>query len=326
MSDPLEPHSRREFLQWLGRLSALGAGAAALAACSKGSSSVTPTPSGPPGSLVSVAVDLGQVTMESAPDPVNPGEQIFTYALIDRSNNLVTTPQTQVWFAQTANEKALGPFAGTWYPFTGYAATGDKSPQSPLTGVYVSTVEVKAAGTWTALAVATVNGARVGGTSTLPVTDGKVLAALGSRAIPFDSPVATTPAKIAEICTRSPVCHLHSISITDALKNGKPSVICFATPLLCTSMLCGPTLDEVILVAQKFGAKANLIHIEEFLPGKNLKPGPATLQNQSPTFKAWGFQDEPWVIVVDRKGVIRGRLGPGASVAPEIESVLQPLT
>ncbi len=322
----IEPKSRRDFLKWLGRASALGVGAAALAACTKGGSTVTnPPPSGPPGSLGALADGLSQVSVLSATTPVNPGAQIFSYAMVDASNNLVTAPQTQVWLAQNASDVAIGPFTGTWYELTGYAKTGDKSPQSPLAGVYVATIDVKAAGTWTALAMATLNGAGVGGTTTLPVTDGKVVAALGSKAIPFDSPVATTPAKLAEICTRNPVCHLHSISITDALKNVKPTVICFVTPLLCQTRLCGPTLDEVILVSQKLGARVNLIHVEEFLPGKDLTPPSATLQNQSPAFKAWGFTDEPWVIVVDRKGIIRGRLGPGASVAPEIESVLKPL-
>ncbi len=325
MLDQLGSESRREFLRRLGRLSAVGVGAAALAACTKGSPIVTPAPSGPPGSLPQLAFGLKPVSVISATTPVNPGSQIFTYAMFDANNNLITAPTTQLYFARTSNDQALGPFTGTWFPLSAYAETGDQSPKSPITGVYVSTVEVKVVGTWTALAVTTLNGAGVGGTTTLPVTDGKVVAALGSKAIPFDSPVATAPAKIAEICTRTPVCHLHAISITDALKSGKPTVICFATPLLCQTRFCGPTLDEVILVSQKFGSKANFIHIEEFLPGKELKPPPATPENLSPAFKAWGFQDEPWVIVVDRKGVIRGRLGPGASVAPEIESVLQPL-
>jgi hypothetical protein len=65
--------------------------------------------------------------------------------------------------------------------------------------------------------------------------------------------------------------------------------------------------------------------VEEFLPGKDLQPPPATLENVSPAFKAWGFQDEPWVIVIDGRGMIRGRLGPGATVAPEIEQTLRSL-
>ena len=62
-------------------------------------------------------------------------------------------------------------------------------------------------------------------------------------------------------------------------------------------------VDEQLLVFERYGAgKANFIHVEEFLPGKDLKPPPATAQHLSPAFKAWGFQDEPWVIVIDAEG------------------------
>ena len=38
----------------------------------------------------------------------------------------------------------------------------------------------------------------------------------------------------------------------------------------------------------------------------------------------WGFETEPWTIVIDRKGVIRGRFV-GPVTAPQIEAFLQPL-
>src|SRR5439155_7611647 len=154
---------------------------------------------------------------------------------------------------------------------------------------------------------------------------GEIPGAIGSKAISVPTPVATNDARLKEICTRTPVCHLHSIALDDALKSGKPTVACFATPLLCQSQLCGPVLDEAILVAEKHGSKANFIHVEEFLPGPDHKPPPADAQHQSPAFKAWHLLTEPWVFVIDRKGIIRGRLGPGPVVAPVIEQALQPL-
>jgi hypothetical protein len=39
----------------------------------------------------------------------------------------------------------------------------------------------------------------------------------------------------------------------------------------------------------------------------------------------WGFQSEPWLIVIDRAGTIRTRLGEGPTVASEIETALTPL-
>ena len=166
-------------------------------------------------------------------------------------------------------------------------------------------------------------GAKAAGEQLFAVTSKRLVAGVGSKAVSVDTPVATTTAKLEEICTRTPPDHMHSISLADALTNGKPTVVSFATPLLCESMLCGPVVDEQILVSEKYAAKANFIHVEEFLPGSAHSPGPATLENQSKGFEAWGFQTEPWVLVIDAKGVIRGRMGPGPATAPEIEAALK---
>ena len=117
--------------------------------------------------------------------------------------------------------------------------------------------------------------------------------------------------------TRTPVDDMHFISLDKALKNGKPTVVSFATPKFCSSRLCGPVVDEQLLVFQKVGAeKANFIHVEEFPEQDVSKPAPA--------FLAWGFESEPWVIVIDGEGTIRARfLGP--ATADMIEAALNPL-
>jgi hypothetical protein len=327
---PAPPTDRRGFL----RLAAGASVAGFLAACTKGSSSVPPTPStgeasGPPDSLTGLSAGLRQVSVQSAvQSKVNPGKQMFSFIVAEASGALITGATAQVYLAVDPGAHAEGPFDATWQDFTGYAATNDRSPESPLTGVYYGEIDVPSdppAAVWTILITTTKDGEDVGGVTHLQTTPKRVVAALGSKAVSVKTPVATTPKQAAQICTRTPPCPLHTISLDDALRNGKPTVVCFATPLLCESMLCGPVVDEVILVARQGGSKANVIHVEEFLPGKDLQPPPATLENLSPAFKAWGFQDEPWVIVIDAHGAVRGRLGPGATVAPEIEQVLGPL-
>lgn len=100
----------------------------------------------------------------------------------------------------------------------------------------------------------------------------------------------------------------------------------WSNQVFASAGLIWTTSHVPLLVFEKYGpAKANFIHVEEFLPGKDLQPPPATAENLSPAFKAWGFQNEPWVIVVDRTGIIQGRLGPGVTAAPLIEAALEPL-
>jgi hypothetical protein len=195
-----------------------------------------------------------------------------------------------------------------------------------LIGEISDTIEKLSEISSTIAAAVDTSGGVLAGTSAVPVTTDLMPEAIGTKARLFPTPVATTKHGLEEICTRRPPDSMHYISLDDAMRNGKPSVVSFATPLLCQSQTCGPVVDEQMLVFQKYGpGKANFIHVEEFLPGKDLQPPPGTPQNLSPAFKASGFLDEPWVIVIDRKGIVRGRLGPGAIAAPQIEAALQPL-
>jgi hypothetical protein len=169
-----------------------------------------------------------------------------------------------------------------------------------------------------------VGSARAVGTAALPVVATASVAPVGSQAISVKTPVATTEQGLLAICTREPPDHMHTISLDEALTNGKPTVVSFATPLLCQSMVCGPVVDEVLAVHDAVGeSKANFIHVEEFLPGPDHSPPPATLENQSPGFKAWGLQTEPWTFVIDKDGVVQARFQ-GPVVASQIQAALTP--
>ncbi len=283
-------------------------------------------PSGAPGSINALTAGAQQLSLLSTNTPVNPGKVLFGFDLSTSAGGLVTAGSPQVWIAKDQTSPATGPFQATWHPFTAYTQTGDHSPKSPLPGTYAVVLDVPSTGNWlvAAVAVGVANGARAAGVGALPVTDAKVPAAIGSKAVSVPTPVGTTEAKLKQICTREPPCHLHATSLDAALRNGKPTVVSFATPLLCESQLCGPVVDEQILASQSFGSKANFIHVEEFLPGPDLKPPAPTLANQSPGFKAWSFSTEPWVVVIDRAGVVRARFE-GPVTSPQIEAALQDL-
>ena len=55
---------------------------------------------------------------------------------------------------------------------------------------------------------------------------------------------------------------LHQISIADAVTNGKPTVILFATPRFCTSRTCGPSHQVVLSLAKNYADRVNFIHVE----------------------------------------------------------------
>ena len=176
-------------------------------------------------------------------------------------------------------------------------------------------MEFPEAGNWLVAATIEVDGGRAVGQGAVPVA-AEVPAAVGAKAKPLKTPVATTAAGRKKICTREPACPLHEISLDDALAAGRPTVVNFGTPLLCTSQICGPVVDEQMVVADKLGGKASFVHVEIYPSRNTAKPVPALAE--------YGFTTEPWLLVVDRDGVIQARYE-GPVTAGQIEDALRPL-
>ena len=314
--------TRREFL--LGAATALVA-----AACSKGGTPrpTSPPPSGPlrPKSLHDLAQGAVRLSLIQAQSELPTGKAQFTFGLSTPQGGLLQGGSPQVFVAQDETSKPLGPFRATYFQFAPASEFNDpKIPRSNITGFYSASVDVPSPGPWFFAAAAEAGGRTAVGVGASTVKE-QVPNAVGARATPFHTPVATTRRGLEEICTREPPDSMHYVALDNALKNGKPTVVSFATPLLCESRLCGPVVDEQILVFKKIGkSRANFIHVEEFLPGKDLKPPGPTIGNRSPAFKAWHLTTEPWVFVIDRKGVIRAAFE-GPSVAAQIDSALTPL-
>ena len=316
--------SRRDLL----RYAAGGAGAlglsALLAACggsNRSQSQGSRPAAAPSGSIAALVAGTQQLSLLNAQSSLEVGRQLFTFGLSTPDNRLVVGGTPQLWAAIGDTDKALGPFPVRSYQLSAYNQTGDKSPKTDLTSYFGAEVTLPQPGNWQFVAVIDLNGQRSAGRGAVPVL-AKAVAQTGTKALAVASPVATSPAELKKICTRVPPCRLHAISLDKAIASGRPTVACFATPLLCQSRMCGPVVDEVIVAAGKVPAgKANFIHVEEFLQPDPSKPNTTQL---SPTFKAWGFQTEPWTVVIDRHGIIRDRFE-GPVTAAQVEQAVRPL-
>jgi hypothetical protein len=306
--------SRRELL----RLAGVGGGALGLAALLGACGGDEPPPAdAPAGSLQALQANARQLSLLGAQSQLQVGESLFTFGLAAADNSLVTGGAPEVWLARDDTSKALGPYPTRWYELHAYAQTKDRSPQSELTGFYAAQVELAQPGNWMAAATLELDGGRAVGRGAVPVVAAAdAPAAVGSKARPVRTPVATTAAARKKVCTRDPACPLHEVSLDDALGAGRPAVVNFATPLLCSSRMCGPVVDEQMVVADKLGRKASFVHVEIFPDRDPSKPAPA--------LTAYGFTTEPWLLVVDRDRVIRARFE-GPVTAAQIEGALRPL-
>src|SRR4029077_20963089 len=106
---------------------------------------------------------------------------------------------------------------------------------------------------------------------------------------------------------------LHQQRIADAIIQGKPQVIEFATPKYCTSRVCGPVVDVVRTLIPVYGDRVVFIHQEIWQAG---------MQTFAPTVKGWKLRSEPWIFVVDGGGTVRARFE-GLTTRREIEAALR---
>lgn len=116
---------------------------------------------------------------------------------------------------------------------------------------------------------------------------------------------------------------LHSMTVADAIGNGRPTMVVVSTPVYCQSQFCGPITDAVQRLAQRFGDRMNFIHLEVWRDFERQAINKAAAD--------WMYRDggdnanEPWVFVVDRDGVVRHRLDNVISDAQLDEAVTHEL-
>jgi hypothetical protein len=169
------------------------------------------------------------------------------------------------------------------------------SPETSDLGLYVVRFEFDRPGAWQvdlAGTSATAAAFEVVSTSTVPGP--------GDPAPRSATPTADSVDDLATITTdTAPVDRFYQLSIADAVANGRPTVVAFATPAFCQTALCGPTLDVVKAVAAG-RSDIDFIHVEPF----DIDRARAGSLEPVDVMFDWGLATEPWVFVVDGEGVV----------------------
>ncbi len=140
-----------------------------------------------------------------------------------------------------------------------------------------------------------------------------VVPTVGDQAPTAASPTFAKPLGVKPICTRTPMCPLHKLSLADLIGKGRPVAVIFATPALCQSQYCGPILDTLLPFATRYAEQIDFVHVEIYrdLTGTTV----------SPTVDAWNLSSEPWLFAVNPEGKIVDRLD-GAFASDEIDALL----
>ncbi len=102
---------------------------------------------------------------------------------------------------------------------------------------------------------------------------------------------------------------MYEMTVAEAVSDGTPAVIVFATPGFCTSATCGPLLDQVKALRTGYEG-IDFVHVEIY---EDLQVESTEDLTTVPATTEWGLPSEPWVFVVDDSGDVTAAFEGAAS-------------
>lgn len=265
-------------------------------------SAATPAAGSAPAPALEVAVASSDLAV---------GAERFAFGLMDEQGQLVPDARLSLAFFRIEGDQAIE---------AGRAPAHYFGAPAGASGLYVAQTRFDRAGVW---------GLEVSGT----LADGQALApqrlrftvagrssgpALGEEPPDIDQAVLEEGGDPRSLSTDPhPDPDLYRMTVAQAKRSGRPSLLLFATPGLCQSEICLPVMEEVKAIKARYAGRINVLHLEVYASLN--QPG-----ELSPAMKAWGLNTEPWVYLLDARGRVAARLE-GWAPAAEIEPLLQPL-
>ncbi|MGH2589378.1 MAG: TlpA family protein disulfide reductase [Actinomycetota bacterium] len=240
---------------------------------------------------------------------VLPDQRLVSFGSVDLSFSYVGTAEEEV-------EPQPGPGAIAVYLPTPGTADGAGGPAvtlpSEARGVYqAEDVTFDRAGFWQVDVTAEVEGLGALRASTaFAVLEEPRYPAPGDRALRTENlTVESDDAPPEAIDSRAvntgevPDPELHEWTISEAVRQGRPALVVFSTPVYCVSEFCGPVTEVVEDLASRYDDRAVFIHVEIWRDHveNTINQGAAD----------WLFRDgtltEPWLYLIGPDGTIVDR-------------------
>ena len=299
---------------------ALLAGASFLAGCSSEPEptpqpTVPPTVAGPSSSTPVPAAGPPEVGLGLATVDLGVGLNRFAFGIRDADSKPVRTP------------KALATFMfieSTPYEVRAQAEASFVTWPTGRAGVYVvDGVELDKAGRWgLVVEVETDDGAIAVGQLGFDVKLTSSSPAIGSLAPRSLNKTGGDSTDLGEITTSpDPDPDLYRMTVAEAVDAGRPTVVTFATPAFCTTATCGPQVEVVSALEDRYGDEASFIHVEVYDNPVEMR-GDFSKGRISPVLEEWGLISEPYTFILDGEGVIKSKFE-GFVTEEELEAALK---
>jgi hypothetical protein len=177
-------------------------------------------------------------------------------------------------------------------------------PSGPQ-GIFKVNLDLETSGVWLVeVDVTTADGTPVTAQGTLAVRPESITPAIGSAAPASSTLTLGSVDDLATITSSTePDPDLYRLSIDHALKKDKPLVVVFATPAFCVSATCGPQVEVLSSLKERFKDEANFIHVEVFANPHEVEAGrPAG--GFVPAVAEWRLPTEPWTFIMNNAGLV----------------------
>ena len=189
-------------------------------------------------------------------------------------------------------------------------------------GVYTVQLTFDKPGDWGIGAVATdAAGSGRAASIRVRVAETGATPALGSPAPRTVTKTVRDVASLDEMTTDpDPDPEMYALTIAEALDEAKPLVVAFSTPAYCTTATCGPQLDIVKELRQKYGDRMNFIHVEIYDNPLEIQ-GDLSRGRVAPAVTEWNLPSEPWTFIVDGGGLVQAKFE-GFATSDELEGAI----
>ena len=257
---------------------------------------------------------VSELQMPLASSDLSVGPNRFVFGLIDSQSGPVRDAQVQVSTFYRGGGGAEGPIESVPGVFR-------KWPVGPG-GVYTAQLSFDRPGLWGVGAlVIGADGSLSSGSVQFEVQEASATPAIGSPAPRSVNKTARDVEKLEEITTDlDPDPEIYAMTIVEAIDTGKPIVVSFSTPAFCETATCGPQLDVVKDLKERYRDRVNFIHVEIFDNPEEMQ-GDRSKGRLAPAVVEWNLPSEPWTFIVDSDGLVSAKFE-AFTTSEELEEAL----
>ncbi len=172
-------------------------------------------------------------------------------------------------------------------------------------GLYTAELDFDRAGEWTLeIAVEETDGSTKRTELPFEVLDKAFAPSVGSKAIRSESKTVRDVESLDQLVTGSvqdP--DFYQSTIAEAVTNGRPTVVVFASPAFCINQVCGPQIEVLQKLKDQYESQANFVHVDLYDNPDQIQGDPDAARI-NPTVREWQLIGIEWSFVIDDDGTI----------------------